>query len=417
MQIWDLGVSSMRSYLTNFSLIDCTGAPLQENMTLVMEGDRIIEIISGSLSPHAHRESQRVFDLKGGFVIPGLWEVHTHLGDLIPDPHNYLETESINDYAIRAGRNAIEALKAGITGIRTVGDAAFVDVAWKKAFETGILVGPRLFVSTRAISVTGGHGHGTLGALEADGPDEMREAVQDNLDHGADLIKLMVTGGIMNEGESLDESQLSLEEILAATELAHKHGKHVAVHAWGAGGVQTALEGGVDSIEHGLLDEKTVAMILEKDAFYVPTICCTQDEEFYAQESLPDYQKKKALAAAQSHREGLLRAYQAGVKIACGSDSTPTAEFTRRELEHLVKAGLSEMDALIAATRTSADLCGVRDILGTIEAGKLADLVVLVNNPLQDISNVRGVQMIFKGGNVVDPSTPEGQADFFDLYC
>ncbi len=407
----------MRTYLTNLSLIDCTGAPLQKDMNLVLEGDRIVEIKSGPLPALTEKENTRYFDLKGGFVLPGLWEVHTHLGDLIPDPHNYLETESIVDYIIRAGRNAIEALKAGITGIRTVGDAAFADVAWKRAFETGIMVGPRLYVATRAISVTGGHGHGTLGALEADGPDEMRRAVQDNLDHGADLIKLMVTGGIMNEGESLDESQLSLEEIKAATDLAHEHGKHVAVHAWGAGGVKTALEGGVDSIEHGLLDDEAVSMILERGAFYVPTICCTQDEEFYAQESLPDFQKRKAKAAAEAHRKGLLKAYRAGVKIACGSDSTPTAEFTRRELEHLVKAGLSEMDALIAATRTSADLCGVSDDLGTVETGKLADLIVLSNNPLHNISHIREIQMIFKGGNLVDPATPEGQADFFDLYC
>ncbi len=407
----------MRTYLTNFSLIDCTGAPLQENMTLVLEGDRILDIKSGSLPFLPDKDNQRVLDLKGGFVLPGLWEVHTHLGDLIPDPHNYLETESIIEYTIRAGRNAIEALKAGITGIRTVGDAAFVDVAWKQAFASGILVGPRLYVSTRAISVTGGHGHGTLGAIEADGPDEMRKAVQDNLDHGADLIKLMVTGGIMNEGESLEESQLSLEEIQAATDLAHKHGKHVAVHAWGAAGVKTALEGGVDSIEHGLLDDEAVEMILEKDAFYVPTICCTQDEEFYAQENLPDYQVEKAQAAAQAHREGLLKAYKAGVKIACGSDSTPTAEFTRRELEHLVKAGMSEMDTLIAATRTSADLCETGSDLGTIETGKFADLIVLAENPLLNITHIREVQMIFKGGNLIDPSTPEGQADFFELFC
>jgi imidazolonepropionase-like amidohydrolase len=407
----------MITYLINCSLIDATGAPARENMNLVISGERIREIQPGELPLHPQSEDVRIFDLKEHFVLPALWEVHTHLGDLIPDPHNYLETESIVEYTIRSGRNAIDALKAGITNIRTVGDAAFVDLAWKRAFAEGILVGPRLFVGTRAISVVGGHGAGSLGALEITGPEEMRRAVQDNLDHGADLIKLMVTGGIMNEGESLDESQLSLEEIQAATELAHKHGKRVAVHAWGTAGVKTALEGGVDSIEHGLLDDEAVAMMLEGGVFYVPTICCTQDEEFYAQESLPDYQKVKAKAAAQTHKDSLMRAYKAGVKIACGSDSTPTAEFTRRELEHMVKAGMSEMDTLIAATRTSADLCGALSELGTVEVGKLADLVVLSANPLQDISHIRKVKMVFKAGNVIDPATPEGQADFFDLYC
>lgn len=417
----------MKTILTNGTLVDCTGNPPRKGMTVIIEEDKIVEVRSSGLAPSGDTEADnpsdsgitesRIFDLKGGFVLPGLWEVHTHLGDLIPDPRNLLETESIIDYTIRAGRNAMDALRKGITGIRTVGDDSFVDVAWRNAFDAGVMVGPRLFVCTRAISTIGGHGHGTLGAVEINGPKEMRKAAIENIEHGADQIKLMVTGGIMNEDETLEESQLSLEEIQAATDVAHHKGKKVAVHVWGAEGVKTALRGGVDSIEHGLLDDEAIDMILEKDAFYVPTICCTQDTNFIKEGILPEYQIRKARNAAKAHIAGLQKAYRAGVKIACGSDSTPTSEFTMREIEHLVKAGLSEMDTLIAATRTSADLCGVADQLGTIEPGKMADIIVLPENPLEDISAVRNVSMVLKGGYVVDIGPHEGQRDFFELYC
>jgi imidazolonepropionase-like amidohydrolase len=401
----------MQTILTNCTVIDCTGQAPQDSMTVVIEGDKITGLSSGSVD----RAGARVLDLEGGYVLPGLWEVHTHLGDLIPDPHNLLETEAIGDYTIRAGRNAMDALRAGITGIRVVGESSFVDVAWKRAFEAGVMVGPRLFVCTRGISITGGHGHGTLGALEVDGPWEMRKAVRENLKHGADQIKLMVTGGIMTEGETMQESQFLLDEIQAATEVAHQKGKRVAVHAWGAPGIKTAIQGGVDSIEHGLLDDEAIQMMLAHDVFYVPTISATQDEEFMKE--LPEFHVKKARAAAGAHLEGFQKAFKAGVKIACGSDSTPTAEFTRRELEYMVKAGMSEMEALIAATRTGADLCEVADRLGTIEVGKLADLLVLSANPLEDISNVRKVKRVLKNGKLVNLEQDEGLTDYLELYC
>ena len=188
----------------------------------------------------------------------------------------------------------------------------------------------------------------------------------------------------------MEESQFLLDEIQAATEIAHQKGKRVAVHAWGAPGIKTAIRGGVDSIEHGLLDDEAIEMMLEHDVFYVPTISATQDDSSI--DDLPEFQIIKARAAANTHLEAFQKAIKAGVKIACGSDSTPTAEFTRRELEHMVKGGMNEMDALVAATRTGAELCNAQDELGTIEVGKLADLLVVSANPLENISNIREVQ-------------------------
>ena len=414
----------MRTTFINANLIDCTGAPTRPGTTVVVEDNRITAIKpgndtavpdTGSVVPVYKSENDREIDVRGGFLIPGLWDVHAHLGDLIPDPHNLLETESLNDYTIRAGRNAMDAMRSGVTGIRTCGDDGFADVAWKRAFNNGVMFGPRLFVATKGISITGGHGHGTLGALEVDGPWEMRKAVRDNLKHGADHIKLMVTGGIMTEGESMQESQFLLDEILAASEVAHAKGKRIVVHTWGAEGVKTALRGGADSIEHGLLDDEAIEMMLKRGAFYVPTICCTQDVDFI--NDLPAYQVEKALGAAETHKTALQKAAKAGVKFACGSDSTPIAEFSKRELEFMVKVGIPAMDTLIAATKTSAELCGVADEVGTVEEGKLADLVVLPGDPLIDISVARQPQLVMKDGCLVNLSPREGVIDYFELYC
>jgi len=408
--------ATVKTILTNCTIIDCTGEPPAKNMTLVVEGDQIAGLKPGSYQPVEGRGEARVFDLEGGYVLPGLWDVHAHLGDLIPDPKNLLETESAIDYAIRAGRNAIDALRAGFTGIRILGEDHYADVAWKRAFDAGVFVGPRLFVCGRAICITGGHGHGTLGSVEVDGPYEMRKAVREQLKHGADQIKLMVTGGVMTAGEGMQESQFLLDEIQAATEVAHQKGKRVCVHAWGTAGIKAAIRGGVDCIEHGLLDDKAVEMMVENDVFYVPTISVTQDEEQILESGMPDFMVEKALGSARAHLEGFQKALKAGIKIACGSDSSPVADFTLSEIEHLVGAGMTEMDALIAVTRTSADLCEVADRLGTVEVGKLADLIVVSANPLENISNIRKLKLVFKGGNLVDISPQEGLVDFWELF-
>lgn len=416
----------MRTTFTGGVLFDGRGtAP--RSAEVVVDGNRIAALRevapAGGPSDQGARplrvvwqgENERTVELNGRTLMPGMWEVHTHLGDVIPDPNMVLETESLHDYAIRAGRTAMDALRAGITGIRTVGEADFIDVAWREAFDRGVMMGPRLICCTRAISITGGHGHGTLGALEVDGPWEMRKAVRDNLKHGADQIKLMVTGGVMTEGEGMEESQFLLDEIRAATEVAHLKGARVAVHAWGAEGVKSALRGGVDSIEHGLLDEEAIELILEHDAWYVPTICATQDDDFI--DTMQDFEIVKARGAARAHREGLRMAVAAGVKIACGSDSTPVNEFNKRELEFMVKVGMTPLQALVAATRVSADLCGRGHDLGTVEEGRLADLVVLDADPLADISAVREVALVMKDGHLVNVQPQEGIRGHHELFC
>jgi imidazolonepropionase-like amidohydrolase len=405
----------VKTILTNCSVIDCSGQPPMKDMSIIIEDDKIVELKAG-LYNQTPSEGERILDLEGGHVLPGLWDVHAHLGDLIPDPSFLLATESPIDYAIRAGRNALDALRAGITGIRIVGEDHYADFAWKRAFDAGVFVGPRIFACGRAMSITGGHGHGTLGALEVDGPFEMRKAVREQLKQGADQIKLMVTGGVMTAGEGMEESQFLLDEIRAATEVAHQKGRRVCVHAWGVAGIKMALRGGVDTVEHGLLDDETIEMMVERGVFYVPTLNCTQDKEKILESGLPDFMVEKALGSAKAHLEGFQKALKAGVKIACGADTSPVTDFTLLEIEHLVRAGMSEMEALVAATRTSADLCGVMAHLGTVEVGKLADLIVLLADPLEDISNIRKLMLVLKGGKLVDIKPQEGQADFWELF-
>jgi len=404
----------MKTILMNCTVIDCTGGAPIPDATVTLDDNRIAGIEQGRVEPSG---GSRVFDLDGGYVLPGLWGVHTHLGAIFPDPENLTTRESTAARTIRAGRNAMDALRRGVTGVRVVGDLDYLDIAWREAFERGLFVGPRLFVAGEYILATGGHGHDIPGAREIDGPYEMRKAVREQLKHGVDWIKLGVTGGVATAGESMQESQLLLDEIEAATSVAHLKGKKVTVHAGGPMGVKMSIRGGVDCIEHGYyLDDEAIEMMAENDVFYVPTLFVTQYEEFMRKSGMADYQIEKASTAAQAHREGFQKALRAGVKIACGADSSPVGDHTLVEIEQLARAGMTEMEALMAATRTSAELCGVADRLGTVEVGKLADLIVLSADPLQDISNIRALTLVFKDGNAVETELPEGVEDFWTLY-
>lgn len=425
----------MKTILTNCTVIDSTGKPPMKDMTVVVQGDKIAELRSGIYQAAAQKGETRVFDLEDGYVLPGLWNVHAHLSDIFPDPKHLLSSEAMIDRAIRAGRNAMDALRVGVTGIRVVGEPDYIDAAWKRAFDDNVFVGPRLFVCCKAISITGGHGYGGGMNAEVDGPYEVRKAVREQLKHGADQIKLMVTGGhtemIAGTG-TYQESQLLMDELEAATEVAHQKGKRVCAHA-GNPGMKMAIRAGVDCIEHGYyLDDEAIEMMVKKDVFYVPTLVCNLDEEWLRESGMIEVDPGDAdlglegqvLVAkgeevtseyAKAHREGFQKALKAGVKIACAGDSNPVGEFALLEIEHLVRAGMGEMEALIAATRTCADLCGVVDRLGTVEVGKLADLIALSGDPLENISNIRELKVVLKGGQVVKTEETEGLADLWEL--
>tara|TARA_B100001250_G_scaffold304059_1_gene265869 strand:+ start:516 stop:1724 length:1209 start_codon:yes stop_codon:yes gene_type:complete len=400
----------MNTHLKNCNLVDLDKESFEKVSILIADGK--IKKIDNSITPNTDKFV--TIDLNDKYVHPGLWDVHTHIGDLIPDPNNYLETESIAEYTIRAGKNAIDGLKKGITSIRIVGEDGDVCLAWKKIFKKKGFLGPDIYTARRAISATGGHGHGTLGAYEIDGPYEMRKAVRENISKGADLIKIMVSGGIMTENEGIQDSQLTEDEIIAAVELALNKDLIVAAHAWGTEGIKKALKCGVRSIEHGLLDDECVDLMLEKDAYYVPTICQTQDMETILDSGLPQFMVDKALSIKEIHLEGFKKAYNAGVKIACGSDSSPLKEFTHLELKHLNIAGMSIVDTLKSGTTVPAELCGVSKEYGEIKEDYIADIIVLNENPLNNLKTVFDPLMVFKNG--IKFNEQLGLNSFEDVY-
>ena len=418
----------MKTVLTNCTVIDCTGELAKKDMTVIIKGDKIAELKPGLYQQAAGEEDVRVFDLEGGYVLPGLWNVHTHVSGLFPhlgDTQHRMASESVIDCAIRAGRNCLDALRAGVTGIRVVGARDYTDVAWRGAFNAGVFVGPRLFVCGPTISVMGGWGPGV------DGPYEMRKAVRERLKHGVDQIKLGVTAGhaamiATGVAEAMQEYHMLLDEVKAATEVAHQKGKRVCAHCSNPG-IKIAIRGGVDCIEHGyFLDDEAIEMMVENDVFYDPTLVCNEEEALMRERGGPDkFHKGRVYIAkgegvtpeyAKIHVEGFQKALKAGVKIVCGGEPSPVGEYTLLEIEHLVRAGMTEMEALIAATRTCADLCGVVERLGTVEVGKLADLIVLPEDPLEDISNIRDLKLVLKDGNLVDTKESEGLADFWELF-
>jgi imidazolonepropionase-like amidohydrolase len=388
------------------NLIDGTGAPVQANVDVVIEDKKITSIDPSAETQHTHTTdaATEVIDLQGQFLLPGLWDAHAHLGmvfpqtDLSKTPHHELPSER----TVRCGHAAMQTLDVGVTNVRVVGEADYVDVAWKKAFASGMFTGPRLFVCGRALIATGGHGWGHGNSVQVDGPYEVRKAAREQMKRGADQIKLMITGGVASPTETMYEPQMTFDEIQAAVEVAQFKGRKVCAHIGGSLGAKMAVKAGVASVEHGyFLDDEALDMMAENGTFYVPTLAVTQNMDFVMANNA-EFAIQKILAAAPGHLDTFQRALQAGVKIATGEDMpVPFAERIIPEIETMVDAGMDTMAALVASTRHAAELCSVDDQLGTVEVGKLADLIVVRKNPLENISHLRELQLVFKEGQLV----------------
>ena len=404
----------MSVLLHGCQIVDATLPEARPDAWVVVDGNAIREVGRGR-APRA----ERAIDLGGAWLMPGLWDVHTHLRS--GTWTGWMPPTTLPDLVLAAGRNAMDALDAGVTAMRVVGTPEWTDVAWRDAFASGAVVGPRLFCCGHGLRTTAGHdpSGGTSLMRAADGAAGMVQAVRNEIQHGVDQIKLVTTGGIMGAGHDVMSAVMFLrEELEGALRIARQRGLSVAVHATAAEAVKWGVRAGAHSIEHGyLLDQEAADLMAARGVYYVPTLALshlTRDQAktppehaYCAEHVLPDGYRERANRFAPDHEASFRLALAAGVKIASGSDQGPPREAALLEIELLARCGLGTHRAIVAATRTAAEVCGAADRLGTVEAGKLADLIAVSEDPLADIANLRKLMLVMKDGRVVVRGEPK----------
>ena len=386
-------------------MVDVTKGQLVAPAVLVISGDKIRSVGASDVPAGA-----RTIDLGDLTLMPGLIDAHTHLTmDISGDWVTRSVRELPADAALRGARNARLTLLAGFTTVRDVGAGGFADISLMKAIDAGMVIGPRMIPSAHAIGITGGHcdetgwapGVNELSWKEgvADGVDEVVKAVRYQVKHGAKVIKVCATAGVLSFDATLGAQQLSDEELRAIVQEAHRHGLKVAAHAHGTEGIKAAVRAGVASIEHGsMLDDEGIGLMKRNGTYLVPTAYLLSTFHF---DSMPPAIAAKARQVIPLAQESHRRAIRAGVKIALGTDAAvyPHGD-NARELATYVDYGMRPADALRAATINAADLLGVTD-RAVIAVGKLADLIAVRGNPLEDVKTVQQVLWVMKGGVVV----------------
>ena len=406
-------------------LIDGTGTAPVANGVVVVTDDRIVAV--GRQGAVTIPAGARVIDLGNATLLPGFVDAHTHIiGRGLADPMSDLE--AVKDFeslgAIIGTANAQKTLMAGFTTIRNLGAGNFDDLALRKAINDGFIPGPRMQSAGHSLGITGGHCDengfkpglfdGDFRTGIADGPDQVRAAVRYQAKYGADVIKTCATGGVLSEGDAVGVPQYSFEELKTMVDEAHVLERKVAAHAHGTEGIKIAVRAGVASIEHGsFLDDEGARMMKERGTYLVPTISAGEVVEQMAKTGrLKGLRAEKALAAAAAMRNGVKIAVRNGVSIALGTDAGVGPHGTNgHEFTLLVEwGGMSPMQAIVAGTQNSAKLLGWDNRVGTLAAGKLADIVAVPGDPLADIRAMERPSFVMKNGvvykNAGQPALP-----------
>ena len=386
-------------------VIDGTGAR-PGRATVVIENGCISAI--GSDAQITIPKGATVIEGEGKSLLPGLIDCHVHYClDAGPDSIRSLEQDDPTVTAVKAVAHARATLEGGVTTVRDVGSRGHISISVTRAIRAGIIPGPRTLNAGLAICMTGGHAW-FIGRQTA-GKDDLVKAVQEQIRAGADVIKFIASGGVLTPGTSPGAAQLTPDELKAGVDEATRAGRRVAAHAHGAEGMKNALRAGVHSIEHGtLLDDEAIALFLKHGTFLVPTLSAIQSGcEMGRQGGMPDYAVQKSVALGEEQKKTFRKAVKAGVRIAMGTDAgTPFNRHGRnaQELRRMVEFGMTPMQAVEAATASAAALLGLDQELGTIEAGKHADLILVNGNPLDDIALLQepaNVEWVIQGGTIV----------------
>lgn len=398
-----------------------SGKLVTPGVVVVTEGK-----ISAAGSSAAVPQGAEVIELGDATLLPGFIDAHTHItgqpgDDWRQDVLDRMQ-RTIPERTLEALPYARATLMAGFTTIRNLGAEDYVDVGLRNSIRRGTVVGPRIIAATSGLGTTGGHCDGgnswrkgllaqESGQGVADGPDAFRAMVREHLKYGADVIKVCATGGVLSRNDDVDSPQLTQAELDAIVDEAHARKKKVAAHAHGAEGIKRAIRAGVDSIEHGsFLDDEAIELMKRKGTFFVPTrIALRGVRERYEKGLLSPEQIPKFKAADAAARQAVSKAITRGVRIAFGTDAGVFAHGRNaEEFALLVEAGLSPSDALRAATLVDAELLGMTNQLGTLEPGKLADVVAVPGDPLQDIRRTEQVFFVMKEGVIYrnDRGTP-----------
>lgn len=404
---------AQKTFIQCGTLIPCEDKSILSKKTIVVENDLIIDIKDGYVTG---KKDDIVIDLKDKTVLPGLMDMHIHI-EHESNPKRYEQKFRQNDVdvALQATIYCERTLMAGFTTVRDLGGTG-VNVALQKAIDRGFIVGPRIFTAEKSLATTGGHADPTNGVRKdmmgdpgpkegvINSPEDARQAVRQRYKNGADCIKITATGGVLSVAKDGQGPQFTIEEVKAVVDAANDYGFVTAAHAHGAEGMKRAVLGGIHSIEHGTkMSEEVMDLMIERGTYLVPTISAGK---FVAEKAkipgyYPDVIVPKALEIGPMIQNTFAKAHKKGVNIAFGTDAGVSHHGENaREFEFMVEAGMSEIDALLSATKNAASLMRISDQLGGITTGKLADIIAVDGNPMEDISVMNKVVFVMKNGKV-----------------
>ena len=398
-------------YIHAGRLIDGTTEIPVEMVTIIINESTIQSILRGHINPQS--ENDKLINLKDYTLLPGLMDMHTHLSGE-SNPNSYMEKfyMDLDEYAYRSIPYAEKTLMAGFTTVRELGGV--ISNSLRDAIRNGYVIGPRIFSAGKAIATTGGHADPSSGLnmnFTSDpgpkdgvinGTSDARKAVRQRYKNGADLIKITATGGVLSVAKNSKNPQFTEQEIKAIVETAEDYDMHVAAHAHGPEGMKRAIRAGVHSIEHGtIMDGEVLALMKKYGTYYIPTISAgmfvaakAKEQGYYPQIIVP-----KALEIGPRLLNTFTTAYKFGIKIAFGTDSGVSYHGENaKEFLYMVKGGMSEMEAIRSATVVASELLGIDDKLGTIESGKIADIIAVTGNPVKDITSLQSVVFVMKEG-------------------